>query len=121
MDVLFPAASENKRRALAEVNGHGNSEYAVQADNGIGAAGSDGKILTNTWHRVAFAADLSATPPVLDKYIDGVKVGSERVAGLDSDYALLDTLLPLQRRRWRNGRPAISTASRFATRSSPTA
>ena len=92
MDVLFPAASQDKRRALLEINGSGDSEFAVQADNGIGsgASTSDGHILASTWHRIAFAADLSATPPVLDKYIDGVKVGSERVSGVDSAFALLD-------------------------------
>ena len=35
--------------------------------------------------------DLSANPPVVDKFIDGVKVGSERPGGLDSVLALFDS------------------------------
>ncbi|HTG43756.1 MAG TPA: hypothetical protein VK633_04425, partial [Verrucomicrobiae bacterium] len=92
MDVLFPAAAENKRRSLVEIDGTGNSDFAIQAENGIGsgATASDGKILSNSWHRIVFAADLSLTPSVLDKYIDGVKVGSERLGALDSSFALMD-------------------------------
>ena len=93
MDVLFPEASQNKRRSLADISLSGDAEYAIQADNGIGSgSSSDGKIVSNTWHRIVFAADLSATPAVVDKYIDGVKVGSERVSGLDSTLALYDLL-----------------------------
>ncbi len=92
LDVLFPAASQGKKRALVQIDNVGNAEYFVQAGNGIGASGSDGVISDNKWHRVVFAADLSATPPVLDKYIDGVKVGTERPSGLDSAYALPDTI-----------------------------
>ncbi len=90
MDVLFPADSQNKRRGLMDITGAGNAEFAVTAENGIGIANSDGQILPDTWHRIAFAVDLAATIPVVDKFIDGVKVGSERVSGIDSGYALLD-------------------------------
>lgn len=92
MDVLFPADSQDKRRSLFDVTGASNAEFAVTAENGIGIAGSDGQIRSNTWHRVAFAVDLAATVPTVDKFIDGVKVGSERVTGIDSGYALLDIL-----------------------------
>jgi hypothetical protein len=50
-----------------------------------------GKILPNTWHRVALAVDLAGPGPnpVVAKFIDGVKVGQQVLpAGRDSRWSL---------------------------------
>jgi hypothetical protein len=94
MDVLFPADAHGKRRALIQTDLGGDADYAIQAENGIGAGAttSDGAIKSNTWHRIVFATDLSVSPSVLDKYIDGVKFGSQRLGTLDSSFALTDVI-----------------------------
>ena len=93
MDVLFPAASSSKRRALIDTDYAQDAEFFVQANNGIGSGTvSDGTIQPDTWHRIVFAVDLAATPSVLDKYIDGVKVGTQSLGALDSIHAFYDTL-----------------------------
>ena len=92
MDVFFPTNSSGKRRALINTDLTGDAEFFIQANNGIGAgSASDGQVTAGTWHRIAFAVDLSANPSVLDKFVDGVKVGTQRLGGVDSSYALLDT------------------------------
>ena len=90
MDVLFPPESSDKRRGLVNIHGSGDAEFAVQAGNGlgVGSGSSDGVIQPNTWHRIVFAADLSVSPPQIHKFIDGVKVGTVTVGGVDSAHAL---------------------------------
>lgn len=50
----------------------------IRPDGGIGISGVyDGNVTANEWHRVAVAIDLASQPPVLAKFIDGVKVGNQ--------------------------------------------
>ncbi|MBM3836012.1 MAG: hypothetical protein FJ403_22660, partial [Verrucomicrobia bacterium] len=91
MDILFPAASDGKPRALIDADGgliDADAEFFVNADNGIGNKGqSFGKILPNTWHRVGFVVD--GTAGAIRSYIDGNEVGVRKVANLvDGRFAL---------------------------------
>ena len=92
MDIYFPAASSDKLRALMETDFQGDSDYRVGPNNGIGAGGTfDGNLTPDAWHRIAFGVDLAANPTVIDKYIDGVKVGSQAGGNLDGGLALSDS------------------------------
>jgi hypothetical protein len=86
-DILFPAASNGKARALVDADGgliNVDAEFFVNADNGIGAKGqSVGTILPDTWHRIGFVVD--GTALVIRAYIDGNEVGSRKVANLIDD------------------------------------
>ena len=92
MDVLFPAASSGRRRALIQTDGGGNAEFFIDANNRLGTDGGafHGDVTPDTWHRIAIAVDLAAAPPVISKFIDGVKVGEENPAGgIDSRLAMV--------------------------------
>ncbi|HVR34258.1 MAG TPA: hypothetical protein VMS21_00230, partial [Methylomirabilota bacterium] len=87
MDVLFPAASSDRKRALVQTDSGGDADFFVDAGNGLGAAGFAGSIQPDTWHRIALAVDQSAN--TVAKFIDGVKVGDETLSGgLDGRWAL---------------------------------
>jgi hypothetical protein len=81
-DVLYPPSSDDKWRAFIQIDDpfNGNdSELFVNPAGGIGISGQyHGKILPNTWHRVAFVKEGGT----LRKYIDGVKVGEQSVGGV---------------------------------------
>jgi YVTN family beta-propeller protein len=67
------------------------SASASPAANGIGAEGQyDGALAPDTWYRVAFAVDLTASAgQQLSKYVNGVLVGSQSLSGgVDGRYAL---------------------------------
>ncbi|MBI4324082.1 MAG: hypothetical protein HY674_02340 [Chloroflexi bacterium] len=91
MDVLFPATSSDKVRSLLKTDwSFGfNADYLINNANGIGVEGGgfDGLIQANTWHRIAFAVDLAAASPVVDKFINGVKVGGQSLSGIDSRWS----------------------------------
>jgi hypothetical protein len=62
-----------------------DSEYYINPANGIGISGIyNGSITADTWHRIALAVDMAGPGlnPVVEKFVDGVKVG-EQTAGLD--------------------------------------
>lgn len=95
-DVLFPADSSGKLRALMETDGRtlvNNADFFVGSNNGIGINGQfDGQLRPNTWHRVGFVVEASAG--LIRKYIDGIEVGvqSARDGGtpaVDGRWALL--------------------------------
>jgi len=95
MDVLFPAESHNKLRALIETDNQvltADSELFVGTGNGVGVNGQyDGVIKSNSWHRIGFVVE--ASNGNLRKYIDGIEVGvqSARDGGtpaLDGRWAL---------------------------------
>jgi hypothetical protein len=89
-DVLYPASSDLSWRAVVQasltpVTGGDDSEYYINQSDGIGISGIyDGNITPDQWHRVALAVDMArpGLSPVVEKFIDGVKVG-EQTAGLD--------------------------------------
>src|SRR5205823_341562 len=101
MDVMFPAQSTGQWRALFQTdpfNHAGNDAEFYLGDSasvpdagGIGAEGQyNGTLAADTWYRIAFAVDLAAPAgQQLSKYVNGVNVGNQSLAGgLDGRYAL---------------------------------
>jgi autotransporter-associated beta strand protein/YVTN family beta-propeller protein len=101
LDVMFPATSSGQWRAMFQTdpfNHEGNdAEFYIgdstsQPDpNGLGADGQfNGTLPPDTWHRIAFAVDLTAPAGhQLSKYLNGVKVGEQSLSGgVDGRYAL---------------------------------
>jgi hypothetical protein len=76
-DLLSPTTSDGKWRALIETDGriiNADADFFINPGDGLGISGTyDGKILPNTWYRVAFAVD--STAGLIRKYINGVLVG----------------------------------------------
>jgi hypothetical protein len=104
MDVLFPAASSGEWRALLQADvfnapdpDHGDTsldaEFYLNESDGLGINGVyHGNVPPNTWVRLALAVDLAANPPVIAKYINGVKVGEQPGAlTLDGRFSLWPT------------------------------
>jgi hypothetical protein len=89
-DVLYPSTSDLAWRAILQASptvatGGDDSEYYINTADGIGISGIySGVITPDQWHRIALAVDMGgqALHPVVEKFIDGVKVG-EQTAGLD--------------------------------------
>ena len=89
MDVKFPASSTDAWRGLwqTDTNNANDGEYFINPSNGIGISGNyTGTIAADTWHRVAFALDLTKTE--LAKYIDGELVGTQTLTGIDGRFAV---------------------------------
>ncbi len=101
MDVMFPGSSTGQWRALFQTDpfNHpgndaefyvGNASTSPDA-NGLGTAGQfNGPLAADTWYRIAFAVDLTASPgQQLSKYVNGVLVGSQSLSdGVDGQYSL---------------------------------
>jgi len=91
LDVLYPAASNSRFRALVETDG-GNTpdaDFFVNGANGVGIGTYGGTVAPNTWHRIALVVD--AAKDEIRTYIDG-KTASTRNAGgaaaIDGRWAL---------------------------------
>ncbi len=82
-DILSPAASSGKTRALIEgTDIFGGAEFGIASNNGLTHAGaSSGTILADTWHRIAFVVNSETAR--IDKYIDGVLVGGGGISEAD--------------------------------------
>src|SRR5436190_2341699 len=106
MDVMFPAQSSDKWRALFQTDpfNHDKTGAAffvgdnttVPDPNGIGAeAQFNGPLAPGEWYRIAFAVDLTAPAgQQLSTYVNGVNVGSQSLSGgVDGRYALGPTAL----------------------------
>jgi hypothetical protein len=95
MDVMFPTASDAKWRGLFQVDPSNASdgELFVNKANGIGISGQyQGKVVADTWHRLAFAFNLNDKS--VSKYIDGVLVNKQTLGeGFDGRWALGSTAL----------------------------
>lgn len=96
MDVLFPASSSGRNRALLQfedpfVNAV-DAALLVGTSNGVGADGVfHGALAADTWNRVVLTVDLTATPPSLTKYINGAWVGVQSLSqGIDGRWAMND-------------------------------
>jgi hypothetical protein len=101
-DILYPSSSDLSWRALLQAsptvfNGGDDSEYYINQSDGVGISSIyDGNLSPDVWHRLALAVDLSGpgAHPVLEKFIDGIKVG-EQTGGLsntDGRFSLLTSL-----------------------------
>jgi hypothetical protein len=89
MDVLFPANESAQVRPLVQTDDAvltPDADFVVDTTGGIGAPPGpySGAILPNTWYRVAF----SVTANEIDKFINGVEVGTQPTGGADSRFAL---------------------------------
>ncbi len=101
MDLMYPAASTGVYRSLLQTstgNANDGDFFVGNAgkNNGIGISGVyGGSLAADTWYRVAFVFDL--TTKNLDKYIDGVSVGSQTLSategGVDQRWSLDPTAL----------------------------
>jgi hypothetical protein len=95
MDVMFPAASDGKWRGLlqTEPSNANDGDLFVNGANGIGISGQyQGKVVADTWHRLAFAFNLNDKS--VSKYIDGVLVNKQTLGeGFDGRWALGSTAL----------------------------
>lgn len=97
MDILFPAGSDNRYRALFQTNsGNSNDADFFVGDGGVGpdpnGIGANftyhGTILPNTWYRIAFVVDSAAVPPIVEKYVNGAYVGTSELDQLDGTWSL---------------------------------
>ncbi len=94
MDVLYPQASAGKWLVFLQTSdSNGNDgDFFANTSGGIGISGNyQGKLNPDTWHRVAFAVDLSGPgpSPIVAKFIDGVKVGEQTLGeGRDGRWSL---------------------------------
>ena len=89
-DLLFPAESTGKWRALFEADNRfleADAEFFVNPANGIGVSGNySGTVQSNTWYRIGLVVD--GAQKKLRKYIDGVLVGTQSFPRLDDRFAL---------------------------------
>jgi hypothetical protein len=87
LDVLYPATSQGKVRAILNANFaiDPNADLFIGANNGIGANTFSGLLLDNTWHRIAFVVGNGS----IEKYIDGAFVGEETGVQIDGRWALI--------------------------------
>lgn len=94
MDVLWNADFNNMYRCLMQTDDRvsNDGDLFVGENNGVGVSGQyDGEILPDTWYRLAFSFDLVQAR--LDKYINGVLVGTQTLSsGLDGRWSLYTAL-----------------------------
>jgi hypothetical protein len=101
-DVLYPSIADHAWRAILQAStnvftGGDDSEYYINQADRIGISGIyNGNVTPDVWHRIALAVDMAGPGlhPVLEKFIDGVKVG-EQTAGLDPTIDQRFSLNPL--------------------------
>jgi hypothetical protein len=95
MDVMFPTASSGVWRSLWQTDtaNAGDGDLFANTANGIGISSQyHGILQPDTWHRVAFAFDLTAN--LLNKYVDGQLVNAQTLsAGVDGRWSLGATAL----------------------------
>ena len=84
-DILSPAASSGKNRALIEgTDIFGGAEFGINTNNQLTHAGAGaGAVLADTWHRIVFVVD--ADNGRIDKYVDGDHVGGGGINQGDLD------------------------------------
>lgn len=104
VDLLYPADSTGQPRAIIQIDdpfpfGNGNAaEALIDANNGVGALVGHGEIQADTWHRLVLVVDQVADPPVMTKYIDGLRVGQEvlpvnaAIGRIDGRWAIFDNI-----------------------------
>lgn len=74
-----------------DLSNSNDGDFFIRPDGGIGINNIyDGNVPFGEWHRVAIAIDLAGQPPVLAKYIDGVKVGNQTtsLSAVDGRFSL---------------------------------
>jgi hypothetical protein len=91
LDVLYPAVSNNRWRAIVECDGGltPDAEAFLNTSNGFGLGSYGGSVSADAWHRLAIVADTGADS--LKFYVDGVQVLSRNAGGasaVDGRWAL---------------------------------
>jgi hypothetical protein len=107
MDIFFPEPQEGGFSSLIETEDTASggdmfvrwNSIAGPGTGGLGVAGQytgDGRtqMKVGQWHRVALAVDLTASPPVIGKFIDGVKFQDQGLTApqVDGRFALSTAL-----------------------------
>lgn len=91
MDVLFPAESSGRWRALIQSDSFNppsnDAELYLNESNQLGLGNYGGNVPTNTWVRLAIAVDLAGPAPQIHTYINGVEAVGLNGA-LDMNFAL---------------------------------
>ncbi len=98
LDVLFPSTSTGYRAFWqTDPNNTTDADLFINGSNGIGISSAyQGSLTPDTWHRVAFALDLTAAAGQLSKYLDGTLVGTQTLSeGVDGRWSLDPTALLL--------------------------
>lgn len=98
MDIFFPDPQEGGFSSLIETEDPASggdlfvrwNSFAGPGTGGIGISGQytgDGRtqMKVGKWHRVALAVDLTAAPPVIGKFIDGVKFQDQALTAPQAD------------------------------------
>ena len=89
LDVLYPAASSGKTRALFVTDLGG--EILLNANNTLGINGgtSGGSVTPDVWHRIAVSVDTTPGSGVTSLYVDGAQVASQATTGgLDGRFSV---------------------------------
>jgi hypothetical protein len=108
MDINWPNPGLQRYSAIVQLDNlnpanNGDADQFVRWEqSGIGGIGISGNypllvpMKTNTWHRIAMAVDMTAQPPVITKFIDGVKAIDQTGASgaaVDGRFALNPLML----------------------------
>ena len=94
LDVYFPTAADRTWRSLwqTDTSDLSDGDLFLNTSDGLGISSVyDGSVSSDTWHRIAFAFDLTGPgSPVLVKFIDGAKVGNQTsgLSGKDGRFSL---------------------------------
>ena len=80
LDLLYPEDSTASTRALVSNEYLGQAKIRINESDKVGGSSFHGKILANTWHRMAIV--VSHSNKTITYYIDGAKVGEEPIGGL---------------------------------------
>ncbi|MGE3313307.1 MAG: immunoglobulin domain-containing protein, partial [Limisphaerales bacterium] len=91
LDVLYPAVSNGRWRALVETDNGAtpDAEFFVNTANAVGIGSYGGTILPDTWHRIALVVDTAANE--IRTYIDGKPAVTRNAGGagaMDGRWAL---------------------------------
>ncbi len=92
-DLFYPASVASQWKVLLQEtpDNSNDGDFFIDSAGGIGYGSStsyQGKVTFGAWHRITLAVDL--TVPVVAKFIDGAKVGEQKLTeGLDKRWALL--------------------------------
>jgi len=73
-----------------------DGDFFINPSGGVGISGVyEGNVTSGEWHRLAIAIDLASQPPVLAKFIDGVKVGNQTggLSAVDGRFSLANFAL----------------------------
>jgi hypothetical protein len=90
MDLYYPADSATWRSLYSTNECAANDgDLYIRPDGGLGISGQyAGTVSTDTWHRVAWTVDMTVDGAELNKYIDGVLVGTQALDGIDGRWTL---------------------------------